>query len=110
MSINARQRYLRTSSEAAARFYAETLPDSAVGAVHRAPSDYPSGKHGDGLTVEFTVAGIPCLRLNGGPALSPAAASASVSTRGVICQETPHLSLHQPHTLSWPLLPAMAFQ
>jgi predicted 3-demethylubiquinone-9 3-methyltransferase (glyoxalase superfamily) len=55
-------------AEAAARFYAETFPDSSVGAVHRAPSDYPSGKAGDVLTVEFTVAGIPCLGLNGGPA------------------------------------------
>src|SRR5208282_2061886 len=55
-------------AEAAARFYAETFPGSAVGAVHRAPSDYPSGKQGDVLTVEFTVAGIPCLGLNGGPA------------------------------------------
>ena len=54
-------------AEAAARFYAETFPDSAVGAVFRAPSDYPSGKKGDVLTVEFTVAGIPCLGLNGGP-------------------------------------------
>jgi predicted 3-demethylubiquinone-9 3-methyltransferase (glyoxalase superfamily) len=54
-------------AEAAARFYAETFPDSAVGAVHRAPSDYPSGKKGDVLTVEFTVAGIPCIGLNGGP-------------------------------------------
>ena len=55
-------------AEAAARFYAETFPDSAVGAVHRAPSDYPSGKEGDVLTVEFTVAGVPCIGLNGGPA------------------------------------------
>ena len=55
-------------AEAAARFYAETFPDSAVSAVHRAPSDYPSGKEGDVLTVDFTVAGIPCLGLNGGPA------------------------------------------
>jgi predicted 3-demethylubiquinone-9 3-methyltransferase (glyoxalase superfamily) len=55
-------------AEAAARFYAKTFPDSAVGAVHRAPSDYPSGKKGDVLTVEFTVAGVPCLGLNGGPA------------------------------------------
>ena len=55
-------------AEAAARFYAETFPDSVVGAVHRAPSDYPSGKEDDVLTVEFTVAGIPCLGLNGGPA------------------------------------------
>jgi predicted 3-demethylubiquinone-9 3-methyltransferase (glyoxalase superfamily) len=51
----------------AARFYAETFPDSAVGAIHRAPGDYPDGKQGDVLTVEFTVAGIPCLGLNGGP-------------------------------------------
>ena len=51
----------------AATFYAETFPDSAVGAVHRAPGDYPSGKQGDVLTVEFAVMGIPCLGLNGGP-------------------------------------------
>lgn len=52
----------------AARFYAATFPDSAVHAVHRAPGDYPSGVEGDVLTVAFTVAGIPCLGLNGGPA------------------------------------------
>ena len=52
---------------AAARFYAATFPESAVGAVHHAPSDYPSGKEGDELTVEFTILGIPCLGLNGGP-------------------------------------------
>ncbi len=51
----------------AATFYAETFPDSTVGAIHRAPGDYPSGKQGDVLTVEFTVMGIPCLGLNGGP-------------------------------------------
>ena len=55
-------------AEAAARFYADVFPDSAVGAVHRAPGDYPSGKAGDVITVEFTVAGIPCVGLNGGPA------------------------------------------
>ena len=55
-------------AEGAARFYARTFPDSAVGAVHRAPADYPSGHEGDVLTVEFTVAGIPCIGLNGGPA------------------------------------------
>lgn len=55
----------------AARFYAATFPDSEVGAIHRAPGDYPSGKEGDVLTVEFTVAGIPCLGLNGGPAFTP---------------------------------------
>lgn len=54
-------------AEAAARFYAQTFPDSSVGAVHTAPSDFPSGKKGDVLTVEFTVAGIPCVGLNGGP-------------------------------------------
>jgi predicted 3-demethylubiquinone-9 3-methyltransferase (glyoxalase superfamily) len=54
-------------AEAAARFYAQTFPDSAVGAIHRAPADFPSGKQGDVLTVEFTVAGIPCVGLNGGP-------------------------------------------
>lgn len=55
-------------AEAAARFYVETFPDSAMGAVHRAPTDYPSGKAGDVITVAFTVAGIPCIGLNGGPA------------------------------------------
>ncbi|WP_025660054.1 VOC family protein [Rhizobium sp. IBUN] len=53
--------------EAAARFYAETFPDSAVDTVIRAPGDYPDGKQGDVLVVEFTVAGIPCIALNGGP-------------------------------------------
>lgn len=51
----------------AARFYAGTFPDSEVKAVHHAPGDYPAGKQGNVLTVEFTVAGIPCLGLNGGP-------------------------------------------
>ena len=51
----------------AAKFYAETFPDSAVGKIYRAPADYPSGKQGDVLTIEFTVAGIPCVGLNGGP-------------------------------------------
>lgn len=53
-------------AEEAAHFYAETFPDSSVDAVHRAPGDYPAGKEGDVLTVEFTVMGIPCLGLNGG--------------------------------------------
>ena len=53
-------------AEDAARFYAEIFPDSAVRAVHRAPGDFPSGKAGDVLTVEFSVMGIPCLGLNGG--------------------------------------------
>jgi len=55
------------TAEEAARFYAQTFPDSAVQAVHRAPADYPAGKQGDVLTVNFTVAGVPCLGLNGGP-------------------------------------------
>jgi 2-polyprenyl-6-hydroxyphenyl methylase/3-demethylubiquinone-9 3-methyltransferase len=51
----------------AATFYADTFPDSTVGTVYRAPGDYPAGKQGGVLTVEFTVMGIPCLGLNGGP-------------------------------------------
>ena len=58
----------KDQAQEAARFYAETFPDSSVGAVHRAPGDYPSGKAGDVLTVEFVVMGIPCVGLNGGPA------------------------------------------
>ena len=54
-------------AEAAAAFYAQTFPDSAVGQVTTAPADFPSGKSGDALLVEFTVLGIPCLGLNGGP-------------------------------------------
>jgi predicted 3-demethylubiquinone-9 3-methyltransferase (glyoxalase superfamily) len=52
----------------AARFYEKTFPDSPVGAVHRAPGDFPSGQEGNVLSVEFTVMGIPCFGLNGGPA------------------------------------------
>ena len=54
--------------EAAARFYAETFPDSRVDAVHKAPGDFPGGEKGQVLTVDFTVLGIPCMGLNGGPA------------------------------------------
>jgi predicted 3-demethylubiquinone-9 3-methyltransferase (glyoxalase superfamily) len=54
-------------AEDAARFYAETFPDSSVGASHRAPGDYTAGRQGDVLMVEFTVMGIPCIGLNGGP-------------------------------------------
>ena len=54
-------------AEAAARFYATVFPDTSVGAVHRAPSDFPGGKKDDVLTVEFTVVGVPCIGLNGGP-------------------------------------------
>ena len=56
------------NAEDAARFYAKTFPDSAETAVHRAPGDYPGGKQGQVLTVEFTVVGVSCLGLNGGPA------------------------------------------
>jgi predicted 3-demethylubiquinone-9 3-methyltransferase (glyoxalase superfamily) len=56
------------NAEEAARFYAATFPDSRVSAVHKAPGDYPSGKAGDVLTVEFTVLGQPFVGLNGGPA------------------------------------------
>ena len=55
-------------AESAAQFYAQTFPNSSVDAVYRAPSDFPSGKAGDVLTVDFTVCGIPCIGLNGGPA------------------------------------------
>jgi predicted 3-demethylubiquinone-9 3-methyltransferase (glyoxalase superfamily) len=56
------------AAEEAARFYARTFPDSSVKAVHKAPGDYPDGKEGQVLTVEFTVVGVPCVGLNGGPA------------------------------------------
>ncbi|MEG8244318.1 VOC family protein [Pseudomonas paracarnis] len=66
---------------AAATFYANTFPNSEVKAVHRAPGDYPAGKQGDELTVEFTVLGIPCVGLNGGPAFKHSEAfSFQVST------------------------------
>ena len=55
------------NAEEAARFYAETFPDSRVGAISRAPADYPAGKKGDVLTVEMTILGMPFLLLNGGP-------------------------------------------
>ena len=58
-------------AEGAARFYAKTFPNSSVGAVHRAPADFPGGKKGQVLTVDFTVLGIPCVGLNGGPAFKP---------------------------------------
>ncbi|AUY36969.1 VOC family protein [Pseudomonas soli] len=57
-------------AEDAANFYASTFPDSRVTAVHKAPADYPSGKAGDVITVEFTVMGVPCIGLNGGKAFS----------------------------------------
>ena len=59
--------WFERDAETAARFYAGIFPNSSVGAVHRAPDDNPSSKKGEVLTVEFTVMGIPCLGLNGGP-------------------------------------------
>ena len=68
-------------AEAAANFYARIFPGSSVGAVRRAPGDYPSGKEGDALVVEFTVLGVPCIGLNGGPAFKHSEAfSFQVST------------------------------
>jgi len=73
--------YERNAEEAAA-FYARTFPDSSVGAKQSAPTDYPDGKEGDALTVEFTVMGIPCLGLNGGPVFKHSEAfSFQVSTK-----------------------------
>jgi predicted 3-demethylubiquinone-9 3-methyltransferase (glyoxalase superfamily) len=59
------------AAEEAARFYAKTFPNSQVVSVHRAPGDYPSGKAGDVLMVNFTVLGLPCIGLNGGPEFKP---------------------------------------
>jgi len=60
--------WYNNDAEEAANFYAATFPGSQVGGIHRAPGDNPSGKEGDVLTVDFTVLGIPCIGLNGGPA------------------------------------------
>ncbi|MES2760415.1 MAG: VOC family protein [Pseudomonadota bacterium] len=57
-------------AEEAAQFYAKTFPDSSVGSIMRAPGDFPAGKEGDALVVEFTVMGIPCIGLNGGPGIT----------------------------------------
>jgi predicted 3-demethylubiquinone-9 3-methyltransferase (glyoxalase superfamily) len=70
MAANTICLWFESDAEGAANFYAQTFPDSEVTAVHRAPSDYPSGKAGDVLTVEFTVVGIPCMGLNGGSAFT----------------------------------------
>ncbi len=68
-------------AEEAARFYAKTFPNSSVEAIHHAPGDFPSGKQGQVLTVDFTVMGIPCIGLNGGPAFKHSEAfSFQVST------------------------------
>ncbi len=62
--------WYQSDAEDAARFYAQTFPNSVVGAIHRAPSDFPGGKKDQVLTVEFTVCGVPCLGLNGGSAFT----------------------------------------
>ena len=73
--------WYNNNAEEAARFYASTFPDSSVGRVFRAPSDFHSGKRGDVLTVDFVVLGIPCVGLNGGPAFKQSEAfSFQVST------------------------------
>lgn len=59
--------WYESEAEAAAHFYAKTFPQSSVDAIRRAPSDFPSGKAGDVITVEFTVIGVPCVGINGGP-------------------------------------------
>lgn len=69
MSRNVICLWFDDAAESAARFYAQTFPHSAVSAVHRAPGDFPSGVQGQVLTVEFTVLGVACLGLNGGPAI-----------------------------------------
>ena len=67
MSKNTICLWFERDAEEAARFYTETFPQSRLGAIHKAPSDYPDGSAGDTLVVEFIVAGIPCIGLNGGP-------------------------------------------
>ncbi len=90
MSKNTICLWFNGDAVAAAQFYAKTFPNSHVGAMHRAPGDYPSGKQGDVLTVEFTVMGIPCLGLNGGPAFKHSeAVSFQVATEDQA--ETDHL-------------------
>lgn len=70
MTANTICLWFESDAEGAAEFYSATFPDSHVTAVHRAPSDFPSGKEGDVLTVDFTVVGIPCMGLNGGSAFT----------------------------------------
>ena len=67
MSKNTVCLWFEHDAEGAARFYTDLFPESTLGAIHKAPSDYPDGKLGDVLTVEFVVGGIPCIGLNGGP-------------------------------------------
>lgn len=68
MSKNTICIWYQNDAEAAARFYAATFPNSSIGAIHNAPSDFPGGKMGEALVVEFTVCGVACVGLNGGTA------------------------------------------
>jgi predicted 3-demethylubiquinone-9 3-methyltransferase (glyoxalase superfamily) len=82
--------WFERDAEAAAAFYAATFPDSSLDAIHRAPGDYPMGHAGDVLSVQFTVIGIPCLGINGGPAFRQSEAfSFQVATETQ--DETDHL-------------------
>ncbi|WP_291270652.1 VOC family protein [Geothrix sp.] len=74
MSKNTICLWYERDAEEAARFYTGIFPQSHLGAIHKAPSDYPDGKTGDTLVVEFIVAGIPCIGLNGGPQFKPSEA------------------------------------
>ena len=67
MSKNTICLWFEYDAEEAARFYTELFPESTLGKIHQAPADYPDGKAGDVLTIEFVIAGIPCIGLNGGP-------------------------------------------
>ena len=90
MSKNTICLWYEKDAEAAARFYAATFPDSHVGAIFHAPSDFPGGQAGQVLTVQFTVAGIPCLGLNGGTAFAQSEAfSFQIATEDQ--RETDHL-------------------
>ena len=86
------------TAEEAARFYAQTFPDSAVTAVHHAPGDYPDGKQGQVLTVEFTGVGVPCLGLNGGPAFKH---SEAFSFQIVTEDQAENRSLLECHRREW---------
>ena len=83
MSKNTICLWYNRGAEEAAQFYAKTFPDSTVGSIHQAPADFPGGKAGQVLTVEFTVCGIPCLGLNGGDAFKQSEAfSFQIATDG----------------------------
>jgi predicted 3-demethylubiquinone-9 3-methyltransferase (glyoxalase superfamily) len=82
--------WFNKDAQDAARFYAATFPNSEVTAIHKAPGDYPNGKAGDILTVEFTVFGIHCLGLNGGPMFKHRACR-KASSIGRVCRSQSRL-------------------